>query len=208
MTKHSPAEQALCDVGDIAQNANNVVAKVALRCHQPELALEVKAVFEQLLVLNTALTYALRQTDARSMEREVEDMHAFVGRHSLSTNSISDLPEQILSANAGDRVQALATVRGLLLLLAASNVDTSVLDVVKHTPVKGEPVDYTASHPTPELWHRASVEHDVLLALTRCYRFMIEASPEMLEAKNTSRTKLLCTARILETKAAVSGIET
>lgn len=207
-SKHSPARQALADVGDIAQNANNIVAKIALRCKQPDLAEEVKAVFEQLFVLNTTLTFALSKADTRGLEAEVEDMHTFIARRSLELQHLTDLPERVLNCAPSERREVATAVRSLLFLLAYSDIDVTTLDVVKHPPLKGESVDYEKADPTKEDWHQAGVERNVLLALTRCYRFMIEGSPEMLDARQTNRVKLLRQARTLELKAAISGIET
>jgi hypothetical protein len=156
------------------------------------------SVFERLLTLNAALTYMLGHADIHSLENELEDFNILASSSLPGLGILKDLPTRIASGTPADRRDASDVVRNLLLLLAYSDVDLSALHAMANTPrVRGnsEPVS-------------VETQHDVLLALVRCYRFMIEATPEMLTAKRTSRIKLLRQARALEMKAAVSGIET
>lgn len=192
------AQQALGDVGDIAQDANNVTAKIALRLKNPELADEAKSVFERLLTLNAVLTYMLSHADTHSLEAELEEFNILTTSSLPGLDILKDLPARIMHGTSVDRRDVADIVRNLLRVLAYSAVDMSSLDVMANAPCLR-----AGSDPVSE-----ETKHDVLLALVRCYRFMIEATPEMLTAKRTSRIKLLRQARALEMKAAISGIET
>lgn len=203
------ARQGLKDIGDIAQDANNIVAKIGLRCQNPELAAEAKTVFESLLVLNATLVCELGRADARGMDRELADMHTYIAKRCLELNRLLDLPDNIMTATTHtERRVAADSVRHLLFALAFMDVDVEALDAFQ-IPPRREPLTYDENVvPDADVWRRVTIEHATLLALVRCYRFMIEATPEMLESRNTSRVKLLATARALELKAAMTGIDT
>jgi len=192
------AQQALGDVGDMAQDANNVTAKIALRLKNQELADEAKSVFERLLTLNAALVWQLGHADTHSLETELEDFNILTTSSLPGLDVLKDLPARIAQGTPADRRDAADVVRNLLRLLAYSDVDMSALHAMSNMPRMREHAEPVSTE----------TQHDVLLALVRCYRFMIEATPEMLTAKRTSRIKLLRQARALEMKAAVSGIET
>lgn len=202
--------QTLADLGDIAQDANNVVAKILLQCKQPDLAADVKSVFERLMTMNMAQGAALSTAHEHSLSGELEDLNLLVCSSAPPLPIIAELHSMIMDNEASTRRKAVEHVRSLVLLLAAaSSVSTGVADVVINK-LDSAPscVDYTAESVTPEAWRHAVGERSVLLAILRCYRFLIEASPEALEAKATTRARLLAKARALETKAALSGIET
>lgn len=171
-----------------AESANTLVIKLRMQCKQPELADEVKDLFERML-------YSLK---AYSVE-DVSLKHK-IDEAKTSFDDVPDLKDMLGSLSNLKNIDEATYETVVNLLSTAASFPDTAIDCKKD-------VDYSCCKPSKGTWPLVQRDHGVLLALSRAYRFMVDASDTELSEYGHSRTSLARKIRALEISAAVRGIE-
>ena len=184
------------ELGDISQDANAVVAKVALVCKQPDVAAEVRAVFSRLMSMNAEQGRVLAYTIAPSTMDAAHDVAQACGSH----KAVPVCRELLRSDVPEDRERGIQMFENLVANLSSGCLDAGLpLNTPNH-----ETVDWSSD--TPCAWSAARRDHDTLLALVRGYRFLVEASDAGLQDAGMTRAQLMRKIRGVELRACMEGI--
>ena len=184
------------ELGDIAQDANALVARVALTCKQPALAAQVKECFSRLMAMNAEQGRALAHTVDPSAVEAAHDAARACGRH----QSVNVCRSMLRSSDPAERDQGVLLFEDIVANLASGTLDVGQ----SVTPAAPETINWSSE--TPGDWSTARRDRDVLLALVRGYRFLTEACSTQLADVGLTRFQLMRKLRGVELKAILEGV--
>jgi hypothetical protein len=187
-------------LSELSERSNNLVMKLRMECKQPALADDLRGLFDQYAWVVRLHQLAAEESADR---REVADLQ--FAHETLAATSPDMMDVVHFAADVEKFSPRLATTaRQLLTMLTCGQVDESAfyLDQPEDTP---NSVDYTASKPMPNTWRKVQRDHEILLALVRGYRFLLEADDRTLRHHRMTRLKLIRSIRGIEVRAAAKG---
>jgi hypothetical protein len=177
----SPTGIVASSVPEVSEQINGIAAKLTFKHKAPELAKEVKDLFDRLVWALKIQTLASSELSERQEHNELNNAHEKFVQLTPALAQFSDIVHNAYQHSDEHGRQ----VFQLVSMLAASSCDCI------RTPESISSID--------------APNHSVLLALVRGYRFLIEADDKTVQERYPSRLALVSKVRGLELKAASTG---
>lgn len=198
----SPTGIVASSVPEVSEQINCIAAKLTFKYKVPELAKEVKDLFDRLVWALKIQTLASSELSERQEHNELNNAHEKFIQLTPALAQFSDIVHTAYEHSEEHGRQ----VMQLVAQLAASSCDcirTPESIAALDAPKSG--VDYEAEQVPTGSWKAIKKDHSVLLALVRGYRFLIEADDKTIQERYPSRLSLVSKVRGLELKAASTG---
>ena len=198
----SPTGIVASSVPEVSEQINGIAAKLTFKHKAPELAKEVKDLFDRLVWALKIQTLASSELSERQEHNELNNAHEKFVQLTPALAQFSDIVHNAYQHSDEHGRQ----VFQLVSMLAASSCDcirTPESIAAMDAPKSG--VDYDAEQMPVNSWKAIKKDHSVLLALVRGYRVLIEADDKTVQERYPSRLALVSKVRGLELKAASTG---
>jgi hypothetical protein len=173
----------------LSESATMILVKIRMQCKQPELADDVKDLFDKLLAYSNIVDHR-SNSEFKHLDETIES--------SKHTPTLPDLISKLKSLREidPDLFEYFAKVTG----------DVSSLSIPQPTANNDSEVDYNAEKPIKGSWAAIKRDHFSTLAMLRAYRFLVNASSSELASKGFTRETLMMKIRALEISSSMRGV--
>lgn len=187
-------------LSELAERSSNLVMRLRMECRQPDLADDLRQLLDQYSWIIRLHQIA---TEENADKREVADLefsHELLTSFSPSMEEIIDFP-----AAVSKHSPKLAETAMKLLRLISTCAPSEDVFLTNQPEDPSRSVNYAAALPAPNTWRQVQRDHEILLALVRGYRFLLEADDRQLRAHGHDRLSLIRMIRGIEVRAAAKG---
>jgi hypothetical protein len=187
-------------LSELAERSSSLVMHVRMECRQPDLADDLRQLIDQYSWIVRLHQIA---TEENADKREVADLEF---SHELLT-SLSPAMEEIVEfpAAVAKHSPKLAETAKKMLKIIATCAPSDGVFLTNQPEEAPRSVNYAQAMPAPNTWRQVQRDHEILLALVRGYRFLLESDDRQLRAHGHDRLSLIRMIRGIEVRASAKG---